>query len=155
MRHLLDGAVGPIAATKDGVMDLLKTILDERGGDLIKELTDRVGITQGQAERFVPDAGSQVIAALTKRPQEFDLANPAADENVAAVLGGLDIPALASRAGISADQGERGLATMVPMLLKLFGDSDSGGGLMSVLQSGEGVADALGKLRGLGGKLFG
>jgi len=136
-------------------MDLLKNILAERQQDLAAELTRAVGFSKDQAERFVPDAGTEVLTALTQRPGDLDLANPTSAANVGSIIRGLDVAAIAGRAGISADQGKRGLTTLVPMLLGFFAKADTNGGLLSILQASGGASDALGTLKGLGGKLFG
>lgn len=136
-------------------MDFLEGILKEKGSDLIAELTGKAGYSTEQAEKFLPEAGSSVAAVLAERASDLDLGNMASAANVSAILKGVDIGGLARRSGVSAEQGAQGLTALLPMLMGFIGDRGAAaGGLLSLLGGGAGLGDAMGSLKGLGGKLF-
>lgn len=136
-------------------MDFIQNILSEKGGDLIGALTGRAGYTTEQAKRFLPEAGSAVGEAVTSQASKLDLSDLASAANIGAVLKGVDVSALATRTGVSAEQGSAGLNALLPMLLGFIGEKGKGaGGLLALLGSGKGLGGALGEMKGLAGRLL-
>lgn len=146
-------------------MDIFKTLLAEKSGTLVNELTAKAGFSTEQAEKFVPEAGTAVVDSLKSQAgslSETDLAGP---EGMKAVLGGIDIEALSGKAGIPSALGAQGLTSMLPTLMGMLSSKAGGlGGLLGMMGGAEGGAAAtLGKLAGgagasaakLGGNLFG
>lgn len=137
-------------------MDFLNEILKDKGAEMASALTSKAGFSADQAEKFVPEAGSSAVEALKSKASSLDMENLASPGNISSILGGIDIGALAGKVGVTADQGSKGLTTMLPMLLGLMGSKAKGmAGMMSMLGLGGGAAGAADKLKGLGGKLFG
>lgn len=136
-------------------MDFLKDIIRDRGSDLVGELTSKAGFTKDQAERFVPAAGSSVADTLVHKASELDLGNLASAASVGAIMKHLDVGALSQKAGVTAEQGTKGLSAFLPMLLRLIGDRAEGlGGVAALLGAGA-AGDKLGALKGLAGKFMG
>ena len=136
-------------------MDFLEGILKEKAGELIGQLTGKAGYSTEQAEKFLPEAGSSVASVLAASASKLDLEDLTSAANVSTIMKGVDIGGLASRSGVSAEQGKQGLTALLPMLMGFIGDRGAGaGGLLSLLGAGDGLGDAIGSLKGLGGKLF-
>ena len=136
-------------------MNFLQDILQEKGGDLIAELTGKAGFSAEQAQNFLPEAGSSVGAAMASRASDLDMGDLTSAANIGAIMESVDIGQLASRVGVSAEQGTQGLTALLPMLLGFIGGKGAGaGGLLSLLGAGRGagLGGALGALKGLGGK---
>lgn len=130
-------------------MDLLKTLLAEKGGDLAAALVDKAGFAPAEADSFVPAATGSVLdllkgsgasrAALLSDPQ--------------ALLSKLDVQRLAAGVGIGSDKARGGLLTLLPLLQSLLGEKAGGlGAVASLLGATSGnkgnVAGALGSLFG-------
>ncbi len=136
-------------------MDLLKGILQEKGAELVSQLTGQIGFSRDQAERFVPEAGSAVVDSIKGQAAELDLENLTSAENVQALMGGIDAGSLASKVGIPASLSESGLKALVPSLLGFIGAKAGGSGLTSLLGGmGKlgGASEAIGKLGGMLGR---
>jgi hypothetical protein len=134
-------------------LDFLTEILKDKGAEMVSALTSKAGFSTDQAEKFVPEAGSSAVEVLKSKALSLDMENLASPGNISAILGGVDVAALARKVGVTADQGSKGLTTMLPMLLGLMGSKANGmTGMMSMLGVTGGAAD---KLKSLGGKLFG
>lgn len=137
-------------------MDFLNDIIKERGGDLIAELTSKAGFSTDQAARFVPAAGSSVMDALTARASDLDLGDLTSASALGTITQQMDIGALSQKAGVTADQGAKGLSSILPMLMGLIGEHGKGaGGLLSLLTASGGAAGGLGAIKGLAGKFLG
>ena len=135
-------------------MDLLENILKERSGDLLGALTGGAGFSADQAEKFLPEAGSGIGRALLSKATDLDVSDLASKANIGSIMSGLDVAGLAKAAGVSADQGTRGLNVLLPMILGFIGDRAQGaGGLSGLLGAAGGLGDALGAVKGLGGFL--
>lgn len=135
-------------------MDFLEGILKERSGDLLGALTGGAGFSAEQAEKFLPEAGSKVGQVIASKASDLDLSDMASASNIGAIMSGLDVAGLASKVGVSTEQGTNGLTALLPMLLGFLGDKGKdAGGLLGLLGGGEGLGDALGALKGLGGFL--
>lgn len=135
-------------------MDFLESILKEKSGDLLGTLTGGAGFSAEQAEKFLPEAGSNVGQALVSKASDLDMSDLASASNIGAILGGIDVAGLARKVGVSTEQGTNGLNALLPMLLGFLGDKGKdAGGLMGLLGAGGGLADKLGALKGLGGFL--
>lgn len=137
-------------------MDFLNDIIRDRGGDLVGQLTSKAGFSKEQAERFVPAAGSSVADTLAKKASELDLNNLASPSSIGAIMKHVDVGALSQKAGVTAEQGAKGLSSLLPMLLGLIGDRAKGaGGLLSLLGGAGAAGGNLGALKGLAGKFLG
>ncbi len=136
-------------------MDILESILDQKGGDFVSNLIGRADFSAQEAERFVPAAGSSVVSAFTARAGDLDVSDVASAGNVLKIMEGVDVSRLAGDVGITREKASAGLATFLPMLLGFIGDKhDQAGGLTGILGSLGGLDDAVDKLKGLG-KLLG
>jgi hypothetical protein len=137
-------------------MDFLNDIIRDRGGDLVAQLTSKAGFSTEQAERFVPAAGSSVAETLASRASEMDLTNLASADSVGMILKHLDVGAIAKKAGVTAEQGAKGLNSLLPMLMQLIGDhAKDASGLLALLGGGGGLGKNLGALKGMAGKFLG
>ena len=135
-------------------MDLISEILEQKGGSLISALVSGAGMGTDQAETFLPEAGTSVMEAMTSRADDLDLSDLASKANLDSLMGGIDIAGLASRSGVTAEQGTKGLSTILPMLLGFLGDKGDVGGLLGLLGKADDLGGAVDKLKGFG-KLFG
>ncbi|MEM9175324.1 MAG: hypothetical protein AAGC67_08810 [Myxococcota bacterium] len=136
---------------------MLETILKEHGGELIGALTQGSELDASQAENLIPPALGGIGDALAGG--DLDLASllGGGGDGVSALLGKLDVGAIAGQAGLDEGQARGGLTALIPVVLSLLGDKAGGAdGLASMLGGlaggGEGLGGALG---GLAGKLFG
>jgi hypothetical protein len=143
-------------------MDFLETILKEKSGDLIGALTSKAGYSAGEAERFVPAAGSSVVQAMKSQAGSLDLDDLQNAANLGQIMKGVDIAGLAKKVGITPEQSAKGLTAMLPLVLGFMKDHGEGlKGLLGMLGGADGgLGDALGGLKGAGGlkglgKLFG
>lgn len=135
-------------------MNFISDIIKERSGDLIGQLTSKAGFSREQAERFVPAAGSSVADTLAKKALELDLTNLASASSIGAIAKHVDVRALSQKAGVTAEQGAKGLSSLLPMLMGLIGDrAKDAGGLLSLLGGGASGGN-LGALKGLAGKFL-
>ena len=135
-------------------MDLIKGILEQKGGDLISALTSQAGFGQQQAEAFLPEAGESVMTAMAATADDLDMSDLSSAANVGAVLQNVDVASLAARTGLTTEQGSHGLSAMLPMLLGFIGEKGDAGSLLGMLKQAGDLGDVLGGLKGLG-KLFG
>lgn len=133
-------------------MDLIADIISKNGSRMVQDLVSGAGMRAEQAEAFLPEVGGSLASALTKQAGNLDLKDLPSPKNVDHLLKGMDAAKLASRVGVTTEQGSRGLSTLVPMILRLL-DERGGDDLLRMLGGAGGMGDALGKLKGLG-KLF-
>lgn len=137
-------------------MDFLNDIIRDRGADLIAELTSKAGFSTDQAERFVPAAGSSVMDMVASRTSDLDLTDLASASSVRTIMEHLDVGALSRTAGVTAEQGAKGLTSLLPMLMSLIGDhAKDAGGLLSMLGAGGALGDNLDALKGIAGTFLG
>lgn len=137
---------------------MLEAILKEHGGDLLSSMIGSGGLDSGQAERLLPPALEGIGGALGDGGLDLGDLLGGGEGAVGALLGKLDIGAIASSAGLGSDETLAGLTSLIPVVVSLLSDKVGGGagaeGLMSMLSGGDG-SDALGAIGGLAGKLFG
>ncbi|MBT8335201.1 MAG: DUF937 domain-containing protein [Gemmatimonadetes bacterium] len=131
-------------------MNFLKNLLGDSASGLVSSLVSKAGFTADEAQAFVPEATTSVVGAV-KTTGDIDLSNLGAAAQK--VMGDIDVPALAKRAGIGPDQAQGGLTAIVPTLLQIIQEKAGGaGGLMSMLggvtQGGGGMLGGLGKMLG-------
>ena len=134
-------------------MDLISNILKENGGALASALVSKTDMGKDKAEAFLPEAGSSLMDALTSRASSLDMSDLASQANVSSLMGAMDTAKLASKVGVTAEQGSKGLMTFLPMVLGFLQDSNADD-LLGLLGKADGLGDTLGKLKGIG-KLFG
>lgn len=129
-------------------MEMIETLLREHGAELVEKLTGAGDLDAAQAERFIPEAGRDVAAALGSGG--LDLGSLLGGD-LGSLLSKIDLGALAGRSGVSESQASGALGTLLPLLLRLF-QGEKGGleGLVSAM-GGEGWDDMLSKA----GQLFG
>jgi hypothetical protein len=135
-------------------VDLIQTVLDQKGGELLSALIQKTTMDKTQAESFLPEAGRSVMDAMTSSASELDTETIASTANMTRLVDRIDVGALASRAGISAEQGMSGISTIVPMVLGFLGESGDAGALLGLAAKAKALGGSLGAVKGLG-KLFG
>ena len=135
-------------------MDLLNDIIGKRGGDLLQALTRDAGFERDKAEAFVPEASKSVFAAVAARSSDLDMSNMASAANVSSVLKHVDIAKLAGKTGVTAEQGSKGLAAVLPMILGFMGENGDAGALLGLLGKAKGLGGAADGIKSFG-KLFG
>ena len=137
-------------------MDFLNDIIRERGSDLVGQLTSKADFSTEQAERFVPAAGSSVMETLASRASDLDLTDLASASSIGTITSHLDVGALSQQAGVTAEQGAKGLSSLMPMLMGLIGNqAKDSGGLLSLLGGVGAGGDKLGALSGLASTFMG
>lgn len=135
-------------------MDLIQTVLDQKGGELLAALMQKTTMDKTQAESFLPEAGKSVMDAMTSSASELDTESIGSKANASRLVDAIDVGGLAARAGISTDQGMSGLSTIVPMVLGFLGESDNAGALLGLAAKAKSLGGSLGGVKSLG-KLFG
>jgi hypothetical protein len=125
-------------------MDLIKSLIKEKGGDLVSHLTEKAGFNAEQAEAFVPEAFTSVMDAVKGGADAKDTDG---------LLGKIDLAGLASKVGIDSGMAKGGLTAILPMIMSLLGSKAGGLGAITSMFGGGG--DVAGKLGGLAGGLFG
>lgn len=106
-------------------MDILKSMIgDKTMGVLVSGLIGR-GFTRDQAERFLPEAGSNVIASLQDETSGSD---------VSSILGSIDIDNLASNIGIDSSMVSNGLKYIIPGLMDQV-DGNAVGSILGKVKS--------------------
>lgn len=137
-------------------MDFLKQILSDKGAELAAGIVDKVGLSAEQAEAFVPEAAQSAFDVFKDKADDLDLSDLGG--TASSLIKDIDVGGLANKVGIDAGQAASGLDNLLPGLLSALNDKAGAlGGLQSVvgMLKGGGVADALGNVGGLAGKLFG
>lgn len=130
-------------------MSLIDEFMAANGSKLVSQLTAS-GFSLEQAQKFLPDAGRQLITALQKG--DIDLLKAATDrDGLSSVLGGLDIASLAARFGVNEEAVRSGLASTLPSLIDFL--KKNGGALAGGLVSG--LKGNSGGLAGVAKGLFG
>lgn len=103
-------------------MNILTTLLADKGSDLIANLTQE-GFSLEQAQRFLPEASKALMAVLSRGDEGMDLG---------ATLGKLDIAGLAAQTGIDAGLASNGIRALLPSIADKLGGNDLGGMLGGV-----------------------
>jgi len=103
-------------------MDLLRSVLEERAVDLASELTARAGLTREEAERFVPEAGTDLIESWRWQANKLDEEDVAAESNVQELLRGIGAKRIASKVGLTAEATWSGLRAFVPLVMRFAGE---------------------------------
>lgn len=129
-------------------MDILGTLIKEKGGELVSTLLQQ-GFDNGSANNLLREAGSALTSALGSG--KIDLSQGNLGGKAGEILGSLNIPALAASVGISPEMAKNGLTAVLPKLLQLLQDQAGGsGGIASLL----GGAAKSGDLFNMAKKLF-
>jgi len=136
---------------------MLETILKEHGGELLGAVTNGSSLDASQAEGLIPPALGGIGDALAGGDLDLSSLLGGGGDGVAALLGKLDVGAIAAQAGLDEGQAQSGLTALIPVVVSLLGDKAGGAdGLMSMLGGLAGGSGAGGGvLGGLAGKLFG
>lgn len=139
---------------------MLEALLQAHGDKFLGALTGAGGLDSEEAKNLLPPALGGIGEALSGGG--FDLGSLLGEGGgVSDLLSQLDIPGIASSAGIEQGKAQTGLASLIPVVVALLGDKASGAGgvedLLGMLGGGgeSGGAGAIGALGGLAGKLFG
>ena len=100
-------------------MDLIATLLREQTPQLVSALTSKAGLSQEEAERFVPEAAHATVSALQQC--EGDEVNGLLEgEGLGPLLSKLDVLELASSTKVGESKVTAGLHTLVPLLLGML-----------------------------------
>lgn len=132
-------------------MDLLKSLLDEHGSSLVNELTTKTGFSADQAKKFVPAAAQQTMDKV--KSGGIDVKSLFSGGDLSAVIGKLDLGALAKTSGVDAGKAAAGLKAILPMIVKVLQSKGLDANALSGLLGGGG--GGLGGLAAGVGKLFG
>ena len=129
-------------------MDMLKDLLANHSSELIDSLSES-GFSVEQAQDFLPEAGQGVKDALSGG-DVVSLLSSDTDSIVSLLMEKVDIAAIAERVGLDEAMVSNGLEVLIPKVVEIF--ENEGGGLSSLLSSGEG--GLLGGIAKLGSKFF-
>ena len=119
-------------------MDMVGSILKDKGDALAGALAEKTSLTPEQATGFLPEALRDLVGGIGGG----DLSSLLGQGDLSGLIEGLDIEGLASRVGIGKSEALQGLQSIAPLVLAALGEQG-------------GAEGGLGKLRGLAGKLFG
>ena len=101
-------------------MDFLQRFLSDHGYRITQDLVSRLGFSTGQATRFLPVAIRRVVGAF--QGCKLDITTLMCGGDASPLLTRIDVKALAGDADIEEDLVSRGLAALVPTMLRLFRD---------------------------------
>ena len=133
---------------------MLESILKQHGGELLSAIVGSSELDTGQAERLLPPALDGIGQAVGEGGLDLGDLLGGGQGAVSALLGKLDVSAIAGAAGLDEGQAQNGLASLIPVVISVLGDKMGGAeGLLSML--GGDNAETLGALGGIAGKLFG
>ena len=127
-------------------MDILKDIIGDKGAEMIGALTSQ-GFNTDNAQNFISQSGNSIMSALNSGNVDLDQGD--IQQKTQSIIGNIDIASLASKVGITSDMAQKGLGTVVPIimsavqdklgdasgLMALLGDSDAGGGLLGKIKN--------------------
>ena len=136
---------------------MLESLLREHADERLGALTGSAGLESGEARSLLPPALDGIGQAVGSGGLDLSTLLGGGD-GVSALLGKLDLAAIASAAGIDEGRARAGLASLVPVVLSLLSDkTGQAGGVENLLGmlGGGGAGGALGTLGGMAGKLFG
>ncbi len=132
---------------------MIEALLREHRGELLASLTGSAGLEAGQAESLLPPALGRIAEALAGGG--VDLGELLGSGGAGALLSKLDIGSIASLAGLDEATTRNGLASLVPVVLRLLEDEAGGAkGLLSMLGGGGQGGGLAGALGGIAGKLL-
>ena len=114
-------------------MDIIKSIISEKGADLLGGLTG-AGFNMEQAKGFLPEAGSSIASAVGGE-DGFDLSDITKLGDLGGIMGNIDIAGLASKTGIEIPMVENGIKSLLPMLQN-FLSAGAGDNITSGLMGG-------------------
>lgn len=132
-------------------MELVQQLLSEKGGEIIQNLTGRLGFSAEQAERFVPAALKSVLGLL--QGGKLDAGALLGGSGEADVLAKIDTEGLAREAGVAAAQVPGGLQSLLPTLVSALQDKGGAAAVLSLL-GGEGSGGILGAAGKIAGRFF-
>lgn len=128
-------------------MDILKDILATKGGELLGTLQSQ-GFGAEQAQTFLGESGERILDTL--KSGQVNLGQGDVQQQANAVIGKLDIAALAAKVGISSDMARQGLTSIVPMILSTLKDKvGDSAGLMALLGDKQGMGGVMDMAKGL------
>ena len=128
-------------------MDLIKQLLKQT--DVLSVLKSQAGLSQDEAERFVPAATDATVQEL--QGGGLDLGALLGGGGVGDLLSKLDIGQIAGAAGLSAEKAGPALQQFLPVLMQFL--NGQGGGIESLL--GGDAGSLLSRAKGGLGKLLG
>ena len=128
-------------------MDLMGMVMSSKGQELISGLMQS-GFSAEQAKEFLPEAGKDILSALTKQDStQLNLEDSASQTSN--ILADIDISALASKVGLSSGIVNSGLQMLIPQVLSVVKEKlGSGADLLSLLggSNTDDMAAGLGKM---------
>jgi hypothetical protein len=132
-------------------VDLIATLLREQTPQFVSALTSKAGLSQDEAERFVPEAAHATVSALQKCESD-EVDGLLEGEGFGPLLSKLDVLELASSAKVGESKVTAGLRTLVPLLLGML--KSKGGSAQDVLSllSGQRAGGFLSAVRRLFGR---
>ncbi len=126
-------------------MDILNDIIGDKGAEILSALTQQ-GFSADKAKSFISESGGSIMTALNTG--NVDLTEADVQQKSDSIIGNIDIASLASKVGISSEMTQKGLATVVPLIMSAvqnkLGDTS---GLMSLLGNSDAGAGLLGNIK--------
>ncbi len=128
-------------------MDILNDIIGDKGAEILGALTQQ-GFSADKAQSFISESGSSIMYALNSG--NVDLSQDNIEQKSDSIIGNIDIASLASKVGISSEMAQKGLGTVVPLIMSAVQDKlGDTSGLMSLLGDSGAGAGLMGKIKNL------
>ncbi len=123
--------------------NMIEQVLGNKLAPLLGQL-ENLGLNSEQARQLLGEASEQTVAGLHEAAAKTDLSTQPEQHLLSALIGKIDIKALADTAGISSDLAGKALQTIMPSLIKAFSSTSALGSLEGMLKQGQGgMADKL------------
>ena len=107
----------------------IQALLADQGPELLEKL-QQVGLSQEQAQNFLPAAGDQVSNALSGGGGISALLGGGGVEDI---LKNIDIGEIAEKVGIDSALAEKALHALAPMVMEKLGSGGGAGGMLGGL----------------------
>lgn len=132
------------------MINLIQQVLGDKAGPMLDQL-QKAGLNGAQAQQFLNASGEQTLDLLKGQAAKADLASLAQPNMLSALLGKIDVNALASKAGIDGGLAAKGLQAILPMLVSALSSKDMLGNIAGLLGQSQGglkekIAGGIGKL---------
>ncbi|MEM7230211.1 MAG: hypothetical protein AAF432_15495 [Planctomycetota bacterium] len=131
------------------MQELIDSLMKSKGQELIGQLTQKLGFSNAQGEGLLGGLLEQLGGLFTGGKAE---PSQLLGGDLSGLMGNLDFNALASKAGVSAEQAEAGVKEVGPNLMsEVQGMMDGPDDLLKMVTGGD-AGGLLGKVGGLFGK---